>query len=179
MTTARHHWTEKSTDDFLYRIGADFIRQIESAMESADINQTELAKRLKVSEGRVSQVLNNPGNLTLRKIVEYVRALGRKVAIVEYNDGDPQNLKGPVNSEIFARCWYEAGMPADFFALENATTRFMITPVSSPFYMEILPSKKAANTQAAGARVDRSAATKTETIMEIPTDNSTGAAAHG
>jgi transcriptional regulator with XRE-family HTH domain len=178
MTNAGHHWTEKSTDDFLYRIGADFIRQVESAMESAGINQAELAKRLKVSEGRVSQVLNNPGNLTLRKIVEYVRALGRKVAIVEYDDGDSQNLKGPVNSEIFARCWYEAGTPADFFALENATTRDVLAPAPAPYYMEIL-GKKAANTRPAGARVDRSAATQTQTTMDIPTSSSTGAVAHG
>jgi transcriptional regulator with XRE-family HTH domain len=116
----KQHWTEKSTDDFLFRIAADFIRQIESAMESAGVNQAELARRLKVSEGRVSQVLNNPGNLTIRKMVEYTRALGRKVSIVEYNDEDPGNHMGPVNSEVFAQCWYRAGRPADFFALEEA-----------------------------------------------------------
>ena len=68
MTVGRQpHWTEKSTDDFLYRIAADFVRQVESAMENAGVNQAGLAKRLKVSEGRVSQVLNNPGNLRLER----------------------------------------------------------------------------------------------------------------
>jgi transcriptional regulator with XRE-family HTH domain len=177
MAELTHHWTEKSTDDFLYRIAADFIRQIETAMKSADVNQAELAKRLKVSEGRVSQVLNNPGNLTLRKIVEYVRALGRKVAIVEYNDADPGNLNGPVNSEIFAKCWYDAGMPADFFALENATTRYVLEPIPSPYYTEVLLGKKAANTLPAGARVGQSAAT--EEIKNIPTISPMGAVANG
>src|SRR5690242_6300361 len=118
QTSPESHWTEKSTDDFLYRIAADFVRQIEGTMEATGVNQAELAKRLKVTEGRVSQVLNNPGNLTLKKVVEYVRVLGRKVAIVEYDDHDSKNLNGPVNSEIFARCWYHAGRPGDFFALE-------------------------------------------------------------
>jgi transcriptional regulator with XRE-family HTH domain len=139
MDKLGHHWTEKSTDDFLYRIAADFVRQIENAMESEGVNQAQLAERLKVTEGRVSQVLNNPGNLTLRKIVEYVRALGRKVAIVEYDDNDPQNRNGPVNSEIFAKCWYAAGMPSDFFALETATANHMtyiIAPAPQPFIMQ-------------------------------------------
>jgi antitoxin component HigA of HigAB toxin-antitoxin module len=165
MATERHHWTEKSTDDFLYRIGADFVRQIETAMESVGVNQADLARRLKVSEGRVSQVLNNPGNLTLRKVVEYVRALGRKVAIVEYNDGDQQNINGPVNSEIFARCWYEAGKPNDFFALENATTTFVLAPISSPCFMEFSPSRRAANTRLADDRLDHSASTEKTTIV--------------
>jgi transcriptional regulator with XRE-family HTH domain len=158
MTNAGHHWTEKSTDDFLYRIAADFIRQIESAMESAEINQAELAKRLKVSEGRVSQVLNNPGNLTLRKIVEYVRALGRKVAIVEYDDNDPKNLTGPVNSEIFAKCWYGAGMPNDFFALESAAANqmtYIIGPARQQFFMQAKFSDNASNKGNAAPRIDR------------------------
>jgi transcriptional regulator with XRE-family HTH domain len=156
MTVGRQpHWTEKSTDDFLYRIAADFVRQVESAMENAGVNQAGLAKRLKVSEGRVSQVLNNPGNLTLRKIVEYVRALGRKVAIVEYDDGDSKNLRGPVNSEIFAKCWYAAGMPSDFFELANgaaANTMTYILGPAQPYYIQKLKvCKKAANTEPAPA----------------------------
>jgi transcriptional regulator with XRE-family HTH domain len=155
------HWTEKSTDDFLYKIAADFVRQIERAMDSAGVNQAGLAKRLRVSEGRVSQVLNNPGNLTLRKIVEYARALGRKVAIVEYDDDDPGNLNGPVNSEIFAKCWYLAGMPSDFFALESVaandvTQIFGFAP--EPFITQIKFRRRAANRTNAGPAMDRSAA---------------------
>jgi transcriptional regulator with XRE-family HTH domain len=156
------HWTEHSTDDFLYRITADFIRQIESAMEALGVNQAELAKRLKVSEGRVSQILNNPGNLTLRKMVEYVRALGRKLAVVEYNDDDPTNQNGPVNSEIFATCWEREGMPTDFFKLENGATNItmcQIVPGTSTYRIDLPIAKKATNSTGGNRASDSTATT--------------------
>ncbi len=114
--TPNPHWTARSTDDFLYRIATDFVGQIEQLMESEGVTQHELARQLSVTDGRISQLLNNPGNLTLRKMVEYSRALGRKIAIVQYDDEDPDRIKGPVNSEIFAKCWERIGSPHDFFA---------------------------------------------------------------
>lgn len=111
------HWTEESTDNFVYKISADFIRQLEQRMEIEPMSPKELASKLGVSVGRISQILNNPGNFTLKKIVEYARALGMKVSVVAYDDGDPENHNGPVNSEIFQICWENAGKPADFFNL--------------------------------------------------------------
>ena len=116
------HWTGQSTQDFLYRIGADYVAQLERAMEASGTSQDELARELNVTKGRVSQVLNNPGNLGLKNIIEYARALKRKVAIVTYDDGDPENHNGPINSEIFTRCWERAGRPADFFELDQTNT---------------------------------------------------------
>jgi transcriptional regulator with XRE-family HTH domain len=116
MAELNSHWTEASIEDFLYRVGSDYITQIEQAMDAEGTKQSELAKALNVTEGRVSQVLNNPGNLTLRKIIEYARALKKKVAIVAYDDQDPENRNGPINSQIFARCWETVGRPTDFFA---------------------------------------------------------------
>lgn len=113
------HWTESGVDDYLYRIASDFARQIAQTMETTGTNQAKLAKELGVSEGRVSQVLNNPGNLTLRKMIEYARALRRKVSIVAYNDNDPDNQNGPINAEVFALCWDRAGKPSDFFELRE------------------------------------------------------------
>jgi transcriptional regulator with XRE-family HTH domain len=113
------HWTERRIEDFLYRVGFDFVQQIEELMKPSGTSQSELAKKLGVTEGRVSQVLNNPGNLTLRKVIEYARALQRKVAIVVYDDGDPDNANGPVNAEIFARCWDRSGKPSDFFEVDD------------------------------------------------------------
>lgn len=120
------HWTEKHADDFLYRIGADFVRQIEDAMKETGVNQKTLAHKLKLSEGRISQLLNNPGNITLKKVVQCARALGRKVAIVEYDDGDPNNRNGPINAGIFRQCWIRAGMPSDFFELEDAASSNLV-----------------------------------------------------
>jgi transcriptional regulator with XRE-family HTH domain len=113
------HWTSRSTDDFLYRIASDFVGQIETAMDESGTSQAKLAEVLGVSEGRVSQILTNPGNLTLRKVIEYARALGKKVSVITYDDNDPDNLNGPVNSEIFTLCWKRAGEPTDFFAFDQ------------------------------------------------------------
>lgn len=126
------HWTERSTEDFVHRISFDFVTQIDKALESGQSSQAELAKNLGVTEGRVSQVLNNPGNLGLNSIVKYARAIGRKVAIVLYDDGDARNHNGPVNSEIFSTCWERAGRPADFFALRSTSTAGSVLVVNVP-----------------------------------------------
>ena len=114
------HWTEASTDDYLYKISSDFMRQIAAYLGGIGAKQNELAAKIGVTPSRVSQVLNNPGNVTLKRCVQYARAIGKKVAVVVYDDNDPQNVSGPVNGQIFERCWVEAGRPADFFALEDA-----------------------------------------------------------
>jgi|SRR5205809_1664937 len=131
MPELNAHWTEKSTDDFLYRIGADFVSQIERLL--GEESKTSLAKKLGVSAGRISQVLNNPGNLRLRTMIEYARALGLKISVVTYDDHDPDNLNGPVNSEIFAQCWTRVGKPLDFFALNATTTPSEFTYVTGPY----------------------------------------------
>ena len=113
------HWTERSNKDFLFRIAADFIAQLEDKMESLPMSQDELAQRLGVTKGRVSQILNNPGNITLGKIVEYARTLEMKVSIVAYEDNDPNNERGPINSAVFNICWEKYGKPKDFWAFEE------------------------------------------------------------
>ncbi|OGW43558.1 MAG: hypothetical protein A2Y66_01115 [Nitrospirae bacterium RBG_13_41_22] len=113
------HWTARSTKDFLFRIAADFIAQLEDKMESPPLSRNDLAKKLGVTKGRVSQIFNNPGNITLEKIVEYSRALKMKVAIVAYEDNDPENKNGPVNSEIFKTCWEKSGRPREFWDFQE------------------------------------------------------------
>jgi predicted XRE-type DNA-binding protein len=123
MEKLKQHWTESSTKDFVFKIASDFVFQIEKKLEREDMNQAQLAALLHVTDGSVSQVFNNPGNFKLTRIVEYARALGMKVAIVAYEDNDPSNNKGPVNSEIFHQCWKRAGSPEDFFSLDMSTPR--------------------------------------------------------
>jgi hypothetical protein len=125
MDTLIQHWTQKSIDDFVYRISSDFVVQLEKRLEQLGLTHKKLAKVLDVSEGRVSQVFNNPGNLTLTSTVQYARAGGMKVAIVAYDDGDPKNNTGPVSSEIFNICWKNAGSPRSFFALRKDSQRFI------------------------------------------------------
>jgi transcriptional regulator with XRE-family HTH domain len=131
------HWTSQSTKDFVYRISSDFALQIEKKMDAEPITQAELANRVGVSPGRVSQVLRNPGNMTLGKMVEYARAMGLKVAIVAYDDGDAENTNGPINSQIFDACWKKAGKPTDFFSLTESTATIRsfvlyVQPVGDP-----------------------------------------------
>lgn len=120
MAELKGHWTNRDVDDFLYRIGFDFVSQLENMMGDDKTTRASLAKTLGVSKGRVSQVFNNPGNLTLKKVVEYARALGRKVSIVAYDDGDRDNNNGPINSQVFTACWRGAGQPSDLFDFQAA-----------------------------------------------------------
>jgi transcriptional regulator with XRE-family HTH domain len=109
-------WGNRNIKDLVFQIGFDFVAQLEDIMEDKGIGRTKLAETLGVTKGRVSQILNDPGNLELENIVKYARALNRKVAIVAYDDGDPNNDKGPVSPQIFTTCWEKAGRPTDFFS---------------------------------------------------------------
>ena len=115
----RQHWTEASVSAFLYKVSADFIAQLEEKMEETPISQGEIAQRLDVTEGRVSQIINNPGNLTLKMVIKCARALGMKIALVAYDDHDPGNERGPINSDIFRICWENAGSPRTFQYLKT------------------------------------------------------------
>ena len=119
MPELNTHWTERDAESFLYSIATDFVRHLEDGLEAKGMNHAAFAKELDVSPGRVSQLLNNPGNLTLKLIIKSARVIGEKVAIVPYGDGDPKNVRGPIASEVFTTCWHRSGRPADFFALSN------------------------------------------------------------
>lgn len=113
------HWTERSVDDYLYRIASDFVQQLENKIQSEPLSKAKLAEKLGVSKGRVSQILNNPGNLTLKMIIKCARALGLKVSIIAYEDNDGENKRGPINSEIFRICWENCGKPLDFWTTQK------------------------------------------------------------
>ncbi len=114
------HWTERSIEDYHFRIAADFISQLEEKMADGGISQLELATLTGLSRGRVSQVINNPGNITVKIIVKFARALGLKVSLLAYDDGDPGNTRGPINSDIFRICWENSGKPLDFWSVQEA-----------------------------------------------------------
>ena len=137
------HWTERSTEDFAYKIAADFAQQIENHLSSTGGNQTAFAQSLGVTPARISQVLNKPGNMTLTRIVKYARATGKKVAIVLYDDNDPTNASGPVNSQVFEQCWIRNGKPSDMFELdepkEQALTFVMLVPGNQSVSVPIAP----------------------------------------
>jgi transcriptional regulator with XRE-family HTH domain len=117
-----NHWTQHSIQSYVYNISADFTAQLETKMDQEQVSRSELASRLNKTSGRVSQVFNNPGNLSIRVMVEYAQSLGMKVAILAYDDGDHANDCGPINPDVFVRCWEKENRPKDLFEVEEANT---------------------------------------------------------
>ncbi len=113
------HWTEDSVKDYYFSVSSDFTDQLNNRLDDLDWNRNTLAKKLSVTEGRVSQIFNNPGNLTLRTMIECSRHAGMKLTILTYDDGDPQNLRGPINSEVFRSCWNQFQKPYDGWTLDE------------------------------------------------------------
>ena len=172
MDEALKHWTEESTEDYIYQVGSSFVRQLELFM--GDRKQHELAAALKVTPGRVSQMFNNPGNATLKRCVEYARVLGLKVAIVAYNDGDSGNMAGPIDGQVFERCWQMAGRPPDALSLEEHPIQtFTISPVGW-VAGQVRPTFIQANSMTTGIGFAASAGTNTNKIQGLSgTDNAT------
>jgi len=53
-----------------------FYEQVNDYLESEKTTKTELAKRLNVSKGRVSQILNGEYNYSLKKLIEICLSIG-------------------------------------------------------------------------------------------------------
>jgi transcriptional regulator with XRE-family HTH domain len=109
------HWTNESISAFVFAIVSDFLADIETVMEDEKIMRKDLALRMGVSEGRVSQIFSSPDKIGVTTIVRLAKALGMKVAIVAYSDGDPLNEKGPILATVFNKSWQAAGKPGDLF----------------------------------------------------------------
>lgn len=66
----------KSREYWLETIQNNLYGQVHGFMEKAGINQTQLAERLGVTKGYVSQVLNGHFNHSLEKLIELSLAIG-------------------------------------------------------------------------------------------------------
>jgi hypothetical protein len=121
LSTSRH-WTADSPVRMVRSISSDFIAQLETTMEqSPGCSHVELAKRLGVTLGRVSQMMNSPGNFTLKNGILYAGAVGMNVAIVTY----PANCtSAPISGDIFRTCWEVAGRPKNMFDIQENTVGF-------------------------------------------------------
>jgi transcriptional regulator with XRE-family HTH domain len=75
LLTSPAYWFEHEQNE-LFRIVHEY-------MEREQINQSELAERLNVSKGYVSQILNGNFNYTLKKLIEISLKLGQ-VPCIEY-----------------------------------------------------------------------------------------------
>jgi len=113
------HWTQNSTAAFVYSISSNFIAQIETKIEQDGILQNDVAAKMNKTRARVTQILNSPGNLSIRVMVELARAVGMKVSIVAYDDHDPTNMRGPIDPDVFRKCWEYADRPKNLFESER------------------------------------------------------------
>jgi transcriptional regulator with XRE-family HTH domain len=73
----------KSPEYWFEHAQNDLYGQVVAFMEKEGINQSELAVRLGVTKGYVSQILKGEFNYTLKKLIELSLAIG-KVAKIEY-----------------------------------------------------------------------------------------------
>lgn len=73
----------KSPEYWFENAQNDLFRQVTEYMEKEGINQNQLADRLGVTKGYVSQILKGEFNYTLKKLIEISLAIG-KVPQIEY-----------------------------------------------------------------------------------------------
>lgn len=136
------HWTNRSVEDFQFRVAADFIAQLEAKMDELDMSQADLAKAMEVTEGRISQIINSPGNLSLNLMVKCVRVLGMKMSVVAYEDEDRENAHGPIDAEIFRLSWEKAGCPRDYWALEESQHEEELHTHAAPAASDATPQRE-------------------------------------
>lgn len=97
------HWTERSLENYLYRIISD------AAIQFGPLGYESV-------EDEILDKLNEEW-FTLEELVKTARHEGLKVALVVYDDQDHTNERGPIMSDIFRICWERQGKPKDFFEL--------------------------------------------------------------
>lgn len=161
-----NHWTQESTKDFAYHLSLDFFTQLQDRFDHSELLRKEFAGKVRLSAGRISQIFNSPPvNPKVESLVKYAQALGLKVSIVAYDDDDPNNDKGPIFSEVLAKCWENMGKPRDLSAFSVASDSDLnsINWLDSEGSFNALGSQKkkppqAAHQEAASGDLNRAAA---------------------
>ena len=146
MDTLMKHWTQASTKDFAYSISLDFFTQLQDRFEQLEMDRKGFAEKLRRTRGRISQIFNAPpANPKIESLVQYARVLGMKVSIVAYDDGDPNNEKGPIFSEIFAKSWGKVGSPRDLEVFQGSDLTFDVQRMRSDFKPTFVTERKVGN----------------------------------
>ncbi len=75
----------KSPDYWFEAAQNDLFAEVKQYLDKENISQTELAEKLNVSKGYISQIMNGNANFTMKKLIEFFISIGR-VPQVEYLD---------------------------------------------------------------------------------------------
>lgn len=62
-------------------LAGQVMRLLEQALADSGLEQKDLAEKLGVTQGRVSQVFNGDGNMKIAAVARYLRALGYETRI--------------------------------------------------------------------------------------------------
>ena len=93
---------EARIDEELSRLVTEFTNEINWHMREHDVTQAEVANRMGVSPGRVSQILSGGENLTLRTVASVTTALDARCEMTVHPiegvaDGDGNQHAGQVD----------------------------------------------------------------------------------
>lgn len=112
------HWTSRSLEDLRYSVGADFLMQVQKAMDERSLSQKQIAEHMGVGESAVSHLLRemNNNNLTLDTLLRLSAAVGMKPAIVLY---ETDGYGAPIHAGVFTHCWRQLSSPRDFWPLHE------------------------------------------------------------
>jgi transcriptional regulator with XRE-family HTH domain len=96
-----HRAVETQIDDEMLALATQLINEINWYMRERDLTRAELAERMRVSPGRVSQILSGGENLTLRTLAALSTALDARFSIELHpvKDGDTYTSPDPVRSD--------------------------------------------------------------------------------
>lgn len=75
----------KTPEYWFEQVQNELFRQVYEFMEKEGINQTQLAEKLGVSKGYISQIMKGEFNYTLKKLIELSMAIGQAPQI-EYKN---------------------------------------------------------------------------------------------
>jgi transcriptional regulator with XRE-family HTH domain len=118
---------QKTPEYWLEAIQNELYQQVVDYMEKEKINQTELANKLGVSKGYISQILKGQFNYTLKKLIELSLAIG-KVPNIQF-----ESISDFTHKEKLSTDFYMVVYPSDSINHRysfNATNTYDQTPGS-------------------------------------------------
>ncbi len=103
LLKTQEYWFETLQND-IYRIVAEYL-------ENEKINQSQLAEKLGVSRGYISQIMNGNFNFTLKKLIELSLAVG-KAPVLEFKPIESHIAEVSQNKNKYSRSYHKPSLSA-------------------------------------------------------------------